>query len=82
MGATLWEVEMGAITIRCPETGAEISTGLEVDRISWATLPILFSTTHCPVCGKDHPWSKLDARYVDAPRPWADKAVKIEAEAA
>jgi hypothetical protein len=70
---------MGAVTIRCPETGLEISTGLEVDRISWAALPILFSTTRCPLCGKDHSWSKLEARFVEEPRPWADKAVAAKA---
>jgi hypothetical protein len=57
---------LGTIVIRCPRTGADVSTGIELDRQSWDTLPIVPSTFRCAACGAEHVWSKTYARYVAA----------------
>ena len=30
---------MGVLKVRCPETGREVSTGIEIDSASFASLP-------------------------------------------
>ena len=67
---------MGVVLIRCPRTGASVSTGLEMDRRTWSALPIVASRMHCPACGAEHVWSKLHADF-SAPaeiQPEADVA--------
>lgn len=59
---------MGIVTIRCPRTGEEASTGLETDRATWDKLPIVVSKMRCPSCGVEHVWSKTYARF-DEPSP-------------
>ena len=49
---------MGVVTIRCPRTGARVSTGLETDRRSFDAMPVVSSYMHCPACGVIHVWSK------------------------
>ena len=71
---------MGAVTIRCPRTGKQVPTGLEIDQATWETLPVVPSRMTCRACGAVHVWSKTYARYVvsnDPPhrvdpsrRPW------------
>jgi hypothetical protein len=54
---------MGVVMIRCPRTGTDVSTSLEMDRHSWDALPIVTSTMRCPACGVEHVWSKTYARF-------------------
>jgi hypothetical protein len=58
------EVVMGVITIRCPRTGMQVSTGLETDEASFEAMPSVGSTMHCPACGAEHVWSKNHAKLV------------------
>jgi hypothetical protein len=44
------------IMIRCPATGREVSTGIEV--ISTDQLPVVSARLVCPVCGRVHEWTK------------------------
>lgn len=53
---------MSMITIKCPNTGREISTGIETDLLSFSRLPDVPSRTWCPKCGFDHVWWKPAAR--------------------
>ena len=55
---------MGVVMIRCPRTGSEVSTGLEMDRATWNALPVVPSRMHCPACRAVHMWSKNHARFV------------------
>jgi hypothetical protein len=41
---------MGAIMIRCPQTGREIPTGIEMDTAEFQRAPVFFSRVQCPVC--------------------------------
>jgi hypothetical protein len=58
---------MSVLKVRCPETGREISTGIEIDPESFAALPDKLPVSSCPLCGLDHAWLKCDARFVEDP---------------
>jgi endogenous inhibitor of DNA gyrase (YacG/DUF329 family) len=60
---------MGVLKVRCPETGREVSTGIEIDSASFASLPDKLPVSNCPLCGLDHIWLKCDARFVEEPSP-------------
>jgi len=55
---------MSVLKVRCPETGREVSTGIEIDPESFASLPDKLPVSNCPVCGLDRVWLKCDARFV------------------
>jgi hypothetical protein len=52
---------MGLIMIHCPQTGREISTGIEVDTAAHSRSPVFFSRSYCPICKVDHVWFAKDA---------------------
>ena len=56
---------MTMLTVRYPETGQEISTGIDVDADSFASLPDKLPLSKCPVSGSDHLWLKCGARFSD-----------------
>jgi endogenous inhibitor of DNA gyrase (YacG/DUF329 family) len=58
---------MTFLNVRCPETGREISTGIDVDAERFASLPDKLPISKCPICGFDHVWLKCDARFVESP---------------
>jgi len=47
--------------IRCPNTGQQISTGIETDARGFGQLPHILTHSRCPACGLEHPWLKGDA---------------------
>ena len=61
---------MGSVMIRCPARGATIRTGMESERSRFASTPVFFSRTLCPVCRVNHEWFAADAWVEeDARRP-------------
>jgi len=52
---------MGVIMIRCPQTGREIPTGIEMDTAEFQHAPVFFSRVQCPVCAREHEWFAKDA---------------------
>ena len=54
------DVESG-YGVRCPNTGRELSTGVEMDAATFERLPEVRSQISCPVCGLDHDWSRGEA---------------------
>jgi hypothetical protein len=56
---------MGAIMIRCPQTGREIPTGIEMDVSEFQRAPVFFSRVQCPVCARRHEWFAKDAWVCD-----------------
>jgi len=52
---------MGILMVRCPRTGEDFPSGVETDRLSFERTPAFSGTIRCPICGVDHPWSKIDA---------------------
>jgi hypothetical protein len=61
---------MGSIMIRCPQSGREIPTGIEMDVAEFQRAPVFFSRVQCPVCDQQHEWFAKDAWVSpDAPLP-------------
>jgi len=61
---------MGALMVRCPQTGKDFASGIETDPLSFELTPAFSGTIRCPLCGVDHQWSKIDAWVAeDAPSP-------------
>lgn len=53
---------MAAVVIKCPTTGKEVNTGMDIDQASWETMTLTNNSVQCPYCGKNHTWSKRDAK--------------------
>src|SRR2546428_8069 len=61
---------MGAVMVRCPETGRDIPTGLVTDRKSFDATPVFFARVYCPICRSEHEWFAKEAWVCEAePRP-------------
>jgi endogenous inhibitor of DNA gyrase (YacG/DUF329 family) len=52
---------MGVVMITCPNTGRAVSTGIETDARSFASLSDVPKQSKCPVCGSVHVWWKREA---------------------
>jgi hypothetical protein len=59
---------MGVIMIRCPQTGHDIPTGIEMDLVEFQRAPVFFSRVQCPVCKGEHEWFAKDAWVCDGPQ--------------
>jgi hypothetical protein len=58
------------VMVRCPTTGRELSTGVEMDAGTFERLPDIRSQIKCPVCNLDHTWSTREA-WLGNPAPSA-----------
>ena len=58
---------MGAVMIRCPETGQDIPTGIVADRKSFEATPVFFARVYCLICRTEHEWFAKDAWVCDSP---------------
>ena len=47
---------MSMLMIRCPATGTDVSTGIEVEPEMFSDLPDVRRSTTCSACGKVHRW--------------------------
>ena len=56
---------MSTLVFVCPTTGQQISTGIEIDRASYSSLPRTKTQLSCPRCHNDHllasVWAWLDS---------------------
>ena len=52
---------MGVVMIKCPNTGKDISTGIETDASSFAHVGDVLAHSPCPLCGLEHAWWKREA---------------------
>ena len=57
---------MGVIMVKCPNTGRELSTGVETDRGGFDRLPDLLTYSRCPLCRLEHGWWKHEAWLADS----------------
>jgi len=57
---------MGAVMVRCPQTGRDIPTGLVTDRKSFESMPVFFARVHCPICRTEHEWFPKEAWMCEA----------------
>lgn len=57
---------VSVVMVRCPNTGRELSAGIEMDAATFEQLPDIRSQISqiiiCPVCKLDHSWSTREAR--------------------
>jgi hypothetical protein len=60
---------MGTVMIKCPQTGREISTGLEVDASSFRATPVFFARSYCPICCTEHEWFAQQAWVCEGIEP-------------
>ena len=58
---------MGVVMIRCPQTGREIPTGIEMNTAEFQRAPVFFSRVQCPLCESWHEWFAKDAWVCDSP---------------
>jgi hypothetical protein len=63
-------IHTSVVMVRCPATGRELSTGVEMDAATFERLPDIRSRMRCPVCSLDHDWSTRDA-WLGNPAPSA-----------
>jgi hypothetical protein len=60
---------MGTLVFVCPTTGHSVSTGVELDRATFKSLPRITTELSCPRCGHNHllarVWSWLESVYPD-----------------
>jgi hypothetical protein len=57
---------MGAVMVKCPNTGREIATGIVADRVSFNSTPVFFAWVSCPICRNEHEWFAKDAWVCDS----------------
>jgi hypothetical protein len=62
--------QISILMVRCPDTGAELSTGIEMDAATFERLPEIQSQMTCPACGRSHVWSTREA-WLGNPPPAA-----------
>jgi hypothetical protein len=53
--------QLSTVMVRCPNTGRELSTGVEMDEATFKRLADIRSQIKCPACGLDHTWSTREA---------------------
>jgi hypothetical protein len=65
---------MGTLVIKCPNTGRDIATGVQVDSSTFARMPNEVLETRCPHCRTKHSWRPRDAKFVEAlpPADWIE----------
>ncbi len=47
--------------IKCPATGRNLPTGIEMDRTNFRSSAVFFSRTYCPFCRTTHEWFAKEA---------------------
>jgi len=62
---------VSVIMVKCPNTGRELSTGIETDQAGFDRLPRLLTYSRCPLCRLEHAWWKREA--------WLAESEPIEA---
>jgi hypothetical protein len=53
---------MSTVVIRCPRTGRDVSTGIDMDQKSFDQLPEILVRSRCPDCGMQHAWWTREAK--------------------
>jgi DNA-directed RNA polymerase subunit RPC12/RpoP len=60
------ELEMAMLMLKCPNTGRDFSTGIDIDQHSCEELPKAMSAARCPHCGVMHGWQIRHVRWVES----------------
>ena len=54
---------MPTLYVKCPATGKDIATGLELTKEAFKSADISPQPVRCPYCERDHTWYKSDAFF-------------------
>jgi hypothetical protein len=80
---------MGVIMIRCPRTGQDVPTGIEMRSSDFQRAPVFFARVQCPACGREHEWFAKDAwvseaknrigaaNWVGSQQAWVDEMARV-----
>ena len=60
---------MGILTVTCPVTGDDFSTGIYIDHQSFEMLRDAVMKAQCPHCEQIHPWKTRQAKWMEYLRP-------------
>lgn len=60
---------MGAVMVKCPDTGRDIATGMVADRASFNATPVFFARVYCPLCQTEHEWFAQEAWVCESEAP-------------
>ena len=61
---------MGIVTVRCPTTGEQVSTGVVLDAAAFALIKFQGHRFLCDACAAVHTWDKEAATFLpDAQAP-------------
>ncbi len=66
---------MGAVMVRCPQTGRDIPTGFVADRERFKATPVFFARVQCPICRTEHEWFAKEAWVCEAEPRLRERAV-------
>jgi hypothetical protein len=75
------EAIMGTLVFVCPTTGHEVSTGVEVDRLSFKSLPRTKTAIFCPHCRKNHLLATIWAWLAEGTPETLDKKPRAKSAA-
>lgn len=68
---------MGKIMTRCPQTGQDYATGMEMEAERFQRMPVFFARARCPHCRVEHEWFAAHA-WVQGARPReSEEAVEL-----
>lgn len=51
---------MPMLLVKCPATGHDLKTGIEMDKAAFKAADLSPAPVRCPYCEKDHTWYKSD----------------------
>ena len=54
---------MGIVTVPCPKTGDQVSTGVVIDRDAFTILDFQGQQFRCDACGEVHVWTKQEVKF-------------------
>ena len=55
---------MPMLVVKCPATGEDLKTGLEMSKDDFKTADIFPRSVRCPYCERDHTWYKSDLFFM------------------
>jgi len=64
------------IMIRCPRTGQDVPTGIEMRSSDFQRAPVFFARVQCPACGREHEWFAKDA-WVSETKNWIEETANL-----
>lgn len=68
---------MGKIMTRCPQTGQEYATGMEMEAARFQRMPVFFARARCPHCRIEHEWFAAHAWVQDTSPRESEETIEL-----